>query len=46
MRYRRLFDFDHEVSLKELKKTMNGLLKESDEESLRFAVKILRAVAR
>lgn len=41
-----LFDFGHEASLKELRETMNRLLKESDEEKLKLAVKILRAVAK
>lgn len=41
-----MFDFGHEVNIKELRETMNRFLKESDEEKLRLAVKILRAVAR
>jgi len=41
-----MFDFGHEVNLKELREVMSRLLKESDEENLRLAVKILRAVAR
>lgn len=41
-----IFDFGHEVGLKEMKDTMNKLLKESEEEKLRLAIKILRAVVR
>lgn len=41
-----IFDFGHEVGLKEMKDTMNKLLKESEEEKLRLAIKILRAVIR
>ena len=41
-----MFDFGHEVNLKELREVMSRLLKESDEENLRLAVKILRAVVR
>lgn len=41
-----LFDFGHEVNIKELREAMSKLLKESDEEKLRMAVKIMRAVAR
>lgn len=41
-----LFDFGHEVNIKELRDVMSKLLKETDEEKLRLAVKILRAVAR
>ena len=41
-----LFDFGHEVNIKELLDAMSRLLKESDKEKLRMAVKILRAVAR
>jgi len=41
-----VFDFGHEVNIKELRETMNRLLKETDEEKLRLAVKILRAAAR
>lgn len=41
-----IFDFAHEVGLKEMKETMNKLLKESEEEKLRLAIKILRAVVR
>jgi len=41
-----IFDFGHEVNIKELRETMSRFLKENDEEKLRLAVKILRAVAR
>lgn len=41
-----MFDFGHEVNIKELRDAMSKLLKETDEEKLRMAVKILRAVAR
>ncbi|MBI5894255.1 MAG: helix-turn-helix transcriptional regulator [Deltaproteobacteria bacterium] len=41
-----IFDFGHEVNVKELREVMNRLLKENNEEKLRLAVKILRAVAR
>ncbi|OGP11217.1 MAG: hypothetical protein A3G39_05405 [Deltaproteobacteria bacterium RIFCSPLOWO2_12_FULL_43_16] len=41
-----IFDFGHEASIKELREAMNRLLKESGEEKLRLAVKIMRAVAR
>ena len=41
-----VFDFGHEVGIKELREAMGKLLKEADEEKLRLAVKILRAVAR
>ncbi len=41
-----IFDFGHEVSIKELREAMNKLLKETDEQKLRLALKILRAVAR
>ena len=41
------FEFAHEVrNTKELKEIINGLLKETDEELLRFAVKVLRALVR
>lgn len=41
------FEFAHEVrNTKELKEIINGLLKETDEERLRIAVKVLRALAR
>ncbi len=41
-----MFDFGHEVSQKELKETMSRFLKEIDEDKLRMAVKVLRAVVR
>ena len=41
-----MFDFGHEVSLKELRETMSSFLKELDDEKLRMAVKLLRAVVR
>ena len=41
-----IFDFGHAVNIKELRETMNKLLKDTDEEKLRLAVKILRAVVR
>lgn len=41
------FEFAHEASSsKELKETLSNLLKETDEESLRLMVKIIRAVVR
>ncbi len=41
------FEFAHEVrNTKELKEIINGLLKETDEERLRIAVKVLRALVR
>ena len=41
-----MFDFGHEVSRKELREDMGRFLKELDEEKLRMAVKLLRAVVR
>ena len=41
-----IFDFGHEVSLKELRETMGRFLKELDEDKLRISVKLLRAVVR
>lgn len=41
-----IFDFGHEVGLKELREALNKLSKEADEEKLRAAVRILRAVMR
>ena len=41
-----IFDFGHEVSLKELRETMGTFLKELDEDKLRISVKLLRAVVR
>lgn len=41
------FEFAREVrNTKELKEIINGLLKETDEERLRIAVKVLRALVR
>lgn len=41
------FEFAHEAkSQKELKETLNSLLKETNEEGLRLLVKIIRAVVR
>ena len=40
-----IFDFGHETSIKELREVMNRLLKETDEERIRLAVKILPACA-
>jgi transcriptional regulator with XRE-family HTH domain len=41
-----LFDFGHEVDKKDLKGILNKFIKEIDEEKLRLAIKILRAMAR
>ena len=41
-----MFDFGHEVNIKELRETMNRLLKETDEDNLRLAVKIRRLMGR
>jgi len=41
-----LFDFGHEVGKKDLKGILNKFIKEIDEEKLRLAIKILRAMAR
>lgn len=41
-----IFDFGHEVGQKKLKETMSRFLKELDEDKLRIAVKLLRAVVR
>ncbi len=41
-----IFDFGHEVGIKELRETLNKLSKSADEEKLRTAVKLLRAVVR
>ncbi len=41
-----MFDFGHEVGLKELRESLNKLSKEADEDKLRTAVKLLRAVMR
>ncbi len=41
-----IFDFGHEANIKELRDAMSRLLKDTGEEKIRLAVKILRAVAR
>jgi len=42
-----LFEFSHKApTQKELKETLNSLLKDADEEKLRMAIKVLRAVVR
>lgn len=41
-----LFDYGHEVSQRELREFLGKLAKEGDEEKLRLAVKVLRAVLR
>lgn len=41
-----MFDFGHEVGAKELREALNKLSKEADEEKLKMAVKLLRAVLR
>lgn len=41
-----IFDFGHEAGLKELREALDKLSKEADEEKLRTAVKLLRAVVR
>ena len=41
-----MFDFGHEVGIKELREALNKLSKEADEEKLRTAVKLLRAIVR
>jgi transcriptional regulator with XRE-family HTH domain len=42
-----LFEFSHKApSQRELKETLNSLLKEADEEKLRMLVKIVKAVGR
>lgn len=42
-----LFEFEHEAkNITELKKSINRLLNEADEEKLRLAVKVLRALVR
>lgn len=41
-----LFDFGHEKSPKELREAMGKLTKEFDEEKLRLAVRVMRAMAR
>lgn len=41
-----MFDFGHEVGVKELKDTLTKFMKVADEEKLRTAVKLVRAVVR
>lgn len=41
-----MFDFGHEVGQKELREDMSRFVKELDDEKLRMAVKLLRAVVR
>jgi len=41
-----LFEFGHEVSRKELKEMLNRFVKETDEEKLKLAVKVMRALVR
>jgi len=41
-----IFDFGHEEPLDRLRTTLDKLLKESDEEKLRMAVKVFRSVIR
>jgi len=41
-----MFDFEHVVSHKELKKAIQKFTRTSDEPTLRLALKILRAVTR
>ena len=41
-----IFDFGHKVNRTDLKMTLNKLVRDADEETLRLAVKILRAVIR
>lgn len=41
-----LFDFGHEVSPKELREMLNRFAKEIDDEKLKLAVKVLRAIVR
>lgn len=41
-----MFDFGHEVGVKELKDALTKFMKVADEEKLRTAVKLLRAVIR
>lgn len=41
------FEFAHEIpNVRELKETLDGLLKEADEDRLRLLVKVVRAVVR
>lgn len=41
-----LFDFGHEVGPKELREMLNRFAKEIDDEKLKLAVKVLRAMVR
>jgi transcriptional regulator with XRE-family HTH domain len=41
-----LFDFGHAGTVKELQEALRKLMRELDEEKLRLAVKVVRAVAR
>jgi transcriptional regulator with XRE-family HTH domain len=41
-----MFDFGHEVSQKELKSTFSNFIKDTDEEKLRLALKVIRAIIR
>lgn len=41
-----LFDFEHEAGPKELREMMTKFTKEADDEKLRLAVKVLRAITR
>jgi hypothetical protein len=41
-----MFDFGHMANRKELKSALSSFIKDSDEENLRLALKILRAVVR
>jgi len=41
-----LFDFGHEVRQRELREMLKKIAKETNEEMLRLAVKVLRAIAR
>jgi hypothetical protein len=41
-----MFDFEHVEGKKELKESIQSMLKTSDESSLRLALKVIRAVNR
>jgi hypothetical protein len=41
-----MFDFGHNVTIKELKESLQYFSKTSDESSLRLASKLIRAVSR
>lgn len=41
-----MFDFGHEVGLKELRESLNKFSKETDEDKMRLLVKVARAVVR